>query len=88
MTSSYGDGRSFQDLIDVGLLEIGDGYRANIEGLGGTGPIFLMKSRGPFMALSAAGGIRPVLQHGSAGGGGDAVDAGNIRRLTRAEARA
>lgn len=31
----------FQQLIDEGILEIGDGYRAQISELGGTGPIFL-----------------------------------------------
>ncbi len=32
---------TFQQLIDAGLLEIGDGYRAQNNELGGTGPIFL-----------------------------------------------
>jgi type I restriction enzyme, S subunit len=32
---------SFATLIEEGLLEIGDGYRAKNEELGGTGPIFL-----------------------------------------------
>ena len=32
---------TFQQLIDEGLLEIGDGYRAKNDELGGTGPIFL-----------------------------------------------
>ena len=32
---------AFQQLIDEGLLEIGDGYRAQNKELGGTGPIFL-----------------------------------------------
>jgi len=32
---------TFQQLIDDGLLEIGDGYRAQNNELGGTGPIFL-----------------------------------------------
>ena len=32
---------SFQELIDAGVLEIGDGYRAKNEELGGAGPIFL-----------------------------------------------
>jgi type I restriction enzyme, S subunit len=32
---------TFQQLIDDGLLEIGDGYRAQNHELGGTGPIFL-----------------------------------------------
>ena len=32
---------TFQELIDAGVLEIGDGYRAKNEELGGTGPIFL-----------------------------------------------
>ena len=32
---------TFQQLIDDGLLEIGDGYRAQNAELGGTGPIFL-----------------------------------------------
>jgi len=32
---------NFQALIDAGLLEIGDGYRAKNKELGGTGPIFL-----------------------------------------------
>ena len=32
---------TFQQLIDEGLLEIGDGYRAQNNELGGTGPIFL-----------------------------------------------
>lgn len=39
-----GDGwscRTFQELIDCGVLEIGDGYRAKNEELGGHGPIFL-----------------------------------------------
>jgi type I restriction enzyme S subunit len=31
----------FQDLIDVGVLEIGDGYRARLSELRGGGPIFL-----------------------------------------------
>jgi type I restriction enzyme S subunit len=31
----------FQQLLDEGLLEIGDGYRAKNNELGGTGPIFL-----------------------------------------------
>lgn len=32
---------TFQELIDGGLLEIGDGYRAQNSELGGTGPAFL-----------------------------------------------
>lgn len=32
---------NFQQLIDEGLLEIGDGYRAKNDELGGSGPIFL-----------------------------------------------
>ena len=32
---------TFQRLLDEGLLEIGDGYRAQNNELGGTGPIFL-----------------------------------------------
>jgi type I restriction enzyme S subunit len=32
---------TFQELIDEGSLEIGDGYRAKNDELGGTGPIFL-----------------------------------------------
>jgi type I restriction enzyme S subunit len=32
---------TFQDLIDDGVLEIGDGYRAQNNELGGSGPIFL-----------------------------------------------
>jgi len=32
---------TFQKLLDEGLLEIGDGYRAQNSELGGTGPIFL-----------------------------------------------
>ncbi|WP_437186792.1 restriction endonuclease subunit S [Planctomicrobium sp. SH668] len=32
---------TFQELIDEGCLEIGDGYRAKNNELGGTGPIFL-----------------------------------------------
>jgi type I restriction enzyme, S subunit len=32
---------TFQQLIDAGLLQIGDGYRAKNEELGGDGPIFL-----------------------------------------------
>jgi type I restriction enzyme S subunit len=32
---------TFQQLLDEGLLEIGDGYRAQNNELGGTGPIFL-----------------------------------------------
>lgn len=32
---------AFQQLLDEGLLEIGDGYRAQNNELGGTGPIFL-----------------------------------------------
>jgi type I restriction enzyme S subunit len=32
---------TFQQLIDEGLLEIGDGYRAQNNELGGSGPIFL-----------------------------------------------
>ena len=32
---------TFQELLDEGLLEIGDGYRAQNNELGGTGPIFL-----------------------------------------------
>ena len=32
---------TFQKLIDVGILEIGDGYRAKNSELGGIGPIFL-----------------------------------------------
>lgn len=32
---------TFQALIDAGLLEIGDGYRAKNNELGGTGPLFL-----------------------------------------------
>ena len=31
----------FQELIEAGLLEIGDGYRAKNEELDGTGPLFL-----------------------------------------------
>ena len=33
--------RSFADLIDKSILQIGDGYRARLEELGGDGPIFL-----------------------------------------------
>ena len=32
---------TFQQLLDEGMLEIGDGYRAQNSELGGTGPIFL-----------------------------------------------
>jgi type I restriction enzyme, S subunit len=32
---------TFQELIAAGVLEIGDGYRAKLEELGGSGPIFL-----------------------------------------------
>lgn len=32
---------TFSELIDVGALEIGDGYRAKVSELGGDGPIFL-----------------------------------------------
>lgn len=32
---------TFQALIDAGLIEIGDGYRAKNNELGGTGPLFL-----------------------------------------------
>jgi len=32
---------TFQELIDEGILEIGDGYRAQNEELGGSGPLFL-----------------------------------------------
>jgi type I restriction enzyme S subunit len=32
---------TFQELIDDGVLEIGDGYRAKNEELGGSGPMFL-----------------------------------------------
>ena len=32
---------TFKQLIDDGLLEIGDGYRAQNNELGGAGPIFL-----------------------------------------------
>ncbi len=32
---------TFQQLLDTGVLEIGDGYRAQNDELGGTGPIFL-----------------------------------------------
>lgn len=41
MASEGWNTRSFQELIDGGLLEIGDGYRAKNEELGGSGPIFL-----------------------------------------------
>ncbi|MFE0021470.1 restriction endonuclease subunit S [Amycolatopsis sp. NPDC059021] len=41
---------NFGQLIEDGLLEIGDGYRAKLEELGGTGPIFMragcMKANG------------------------------------------
>jgi type I restriction enzyme S subunit len=33
--------KSFQELVDAGVLEIGDGYRAQNVELGGDGPIFL-----------------------------------------------
>ena len=32
---------TFADLIGAGVLEIGDGYRAKLNELGGDGPIFL-----------------------------------------------
>jgi len=32
---------TFDDLIKQGILEIGDGYRAKLEELGGSGPLFL-----------------------------------------------
>ena len=32
---------TFRELVATGTLEIGDGYRAKLEELGGTGPIFL-----------------------------------------------
>jgi type I restriction enzyme S subunit len=41
MAGNGRDCQTFQDLIDVGLLEIGDGYRAKNEELDGTGTIFL-----------------------------------------------
>ena len=34
-------GATFQQLLDEGVLEIGDGYRAQNNELGGTGPMFL-----------------------------------------------
>jgi type I restriction enzyme S subunit len=36
---------TFAELIDQGVLEIGDGYRAKAQELGGTGPIFLRAGR-------------------------------------------
>lgn len=38
---SVSESVTFQELIDSGVLEIGDGYRAQNSELGGTGPIFL-----------------------------------------------
>lgn len=40
MTSER-NGFTFSELINAGLLEIGDGYRATLSELGGNGPIFL-----------------------------------------------
>lgn len=43
-----GDGstlRTFADLIHEGVLGIGDGYRAKLDELGGSGPIFLRAGR-------------------------------------------
>ena len=41
MSSDYPRTIPFQQLIDQRLLEIGDGFRAKLEELGGDGPIFL-----------------------------------------------
>jgi type I restriction enzyme, S subunit len=32
---------TFTDLMERGILEIGDGYQAKLEELGGDGPLFL-----------------------------------------------
>ena len=43
---------TFSELINEGVLEIGDGYRAKIDELGGDGPMFLraglVRSGSPF----------------------------------------
>jgi type I restriction enzyme S subunit len=41
MAGEWGRRTTFAELIDEGALEIGDGYRAKNEELGGDGPIFL-----------------------------------------------
>lgn len=45
MSDAYTPQRSFAQLITEGVLEIGDGYRAKLNELGGTGPIFLRAGR-------------------------------------------
>ena len=41
MANDHSREATFQELIDEGSLEIGDGYRAKNNELGGTGPSFL-----------------------------------------------
>src|SRR5690349_10582711 len=41
MPSEWARKTTFAELIDEGALEIGDGYRATNDELGGEGPIFL-----------------------------------------------
>jgi len=41
MENDHSREATFQELIDEGSLEIGDGYRAKNNELGGTGPSFL-----------------------------------------------
>ena len=41
MAGKWAEQTTFAELIDEGVLEIGDGYRAKNEELGGSGPIFL-----------------------------------------------
>lgn len=43
--SEWGKPFTFQELIDQGVLEIGDGYRAKNSELGGSGPIFMRAGR-------------------------------------------
>lgn len=49
---------TFEDLVAAGVLEVGDGYRAKVEELGGDGPIFLRAGRLTADGLIFAGAER------------------------------
>ena len=53
---------TFQQLLDEGLLEIGDGYRAQNNELGGTGPIFLRAGHVTDSHINFVG-VEPVHEH-------------------------
>jgi type I restriction enzyme S subunit len=59
-------GATFADLIQAGILEIGDGYRAKLSELGGSGSIFLRAGHVTDQEISFVGVDRFKDEHGPA----------------------